>query len=458
MTGADIRGLLTDIPDRENQPAIFDPDGGPRWTRAALREAAAEWSVALAAPSPGLVFLLCRNEASSIATLLGAIQAGHAVALLDPASASASFDRMTEAFRPDFIVDGEAVRAIPKSRTEPISGDLAVMLSTSGTTGSLKFVRLSAANLAANADQIIAALGMSAEDVGAAHLPMHYSYGLSVITSHLRVGGAVHLWSDTVTDPAFWTAAGRAGVTQFPGVPFHYNFLARGDLANLVPPTLRTFTQAGGALAPRLQSRMAERAAAIGGRFFVMYGQTEAAPRMTTLPHDGLTEKLGSVGPALPGGRLRVIGEDGRELAAGEVGQVIYEGPNVMLGYAEGRDDLALGDVMGGRLETGDLGLLDAEGYLTLTGRTKRFAKLHGLRIGLDEVEARFAAAGEVAALEKGDKILLFTTASEAAAALVPTVAAEYKIQAMSLAVRPVEALPRKPSGKVDYAALEALA
>ena len=110
---------------------------------------------------------------------------------------------------------------------------------------------------------------------------------------------------------------------------------------------------------------------------------------------------------------------------------MIYEGPNVMLGYAESRDDLALGDVREGRLETGDLGVLDAESYLTLTGRAKRFAKLHGLRIGLDEVEARFAAAGEVAAFEKGDKIPLFTTAFAAATALVPTVAAEYKIQAM---------------------------
>jgi acyl-CoA synthetase (AMP-forming)/AMP-acid ligase II len=187
-----------------------------------------------------------------------------------------------------------------------------------------------------------------------------------------------------------------------------------------------------------------------------MYGQTEAAPRMTTLPYDRLAEKLGSVGVALAGGRLRILDEDDRPVPPGDSGQVVYEGPNVMLGYAEARADLALGDRMGGRLATGDLGRLDDEGFLFLTGRLKRFAKLYGLRISLDEVEARFRAAGEVAAIDRKDKIVLFTPAPEAISALVSEVSGEYNLPTNSFSVRSVEELPRKSSGKVDYASLDA--
>ena len=467
-------GLLPVIPDREDAPAVFARSGEPLWTRCELRAQVLGWAEDLAASSPGLVFLLCQNGPDSLAALYGGIAAGHAVALLDAGVSPSGLAALTAGFQPDLVVSPQALdlqgfarrpdragqmvlassAAAPRS---PIAEGLAVLLSTSGTTGSQKFVRLAARNLIANADQIAAALAMAADDVGIAHLPFHYSYGLSVVTSHLRIGAAVHLWDDSVTIPEFWESVGRSGGTQFPGVPFHYNFLARGDLSKVAPASVRTFTQAGGALAPRLQSRMHEMTSALGGAFYVMYGQTEAAPRMGTLPPGRLPEKLGSVGPALSGGRFSIVGEDGAPVPPGTTGLVVYEGPNVMLGYAERRDDLALGDVMGGRLETGDLGSLDSEGYLTLTGRAKRFAKLHGLRLSLEEVEARFRDAAEVAAIERGDKILLFTASPEPVSALVPIVAAEYKVMSSNFGVRPVPDIPRKASGKVDYGALEAL-
>ena len=467
-------GLLPVIPDREDAPAVFARSGEALWTRREFRAHLLDWAGDLVAPAPSLVFLLCQNGPDSLAALYGAIAAGHAVALLDAGVSESGLVALAAAFQPDFIIsprpfalEGFAARrpgtgptvltsvhAAPRS---PLADGLSVLLSTSGTTGSQKFVRLAARNLVANADQIASALRMTADDVGVAHLPFHYSYGLSVVTSHLRIGAALHLWDDSVTIPEFWESVGRSGGTQFPGVPFHYNFLARGDLSKVVPVSMRTFTQAGGALAPRLQSRMHEMTSALGAAFYVMYGQTEASPRMATLPPERLQEKLGSVGPALPGGRFSIVGEDGAPAPPGSAGLVVYEGPNVMLGYAERRTDLALGDVMGGRLETGDLGSLDAEGYLTLTGRAKRFAKLHGLRLSLEEVEARFRDAAEVAAIERGDKILLFTASPESVSALVPTVAAEYKVMSSNFGVRPVPDLPRKASGKVDYGALEAL-
>jgi acyl-coenzyme A synthetase/AMP-(fatty) acid ligase len=433
------------------------------------------WAAALETPEPQLAIVLCRNDAATVAAILGALAAGHAVGLLDGETSASQLDRIATAFSPEILIapatridlasvggwsetGGLFVGKGKEGSGGSIHPDHAILLSTSGTTGSSKFVRLSAANIVANADQIAEALDISADDVASAHLPLHYSYGMSVLTSHLRVGGGAHLWPDSTTVPEFWTATARARVSHFPGVPFHYDFLARADLPKLIPESLRTFTQAGGALSPRLQSRMHEKAVSVGGRFYVMYGQTEASPRMTTLPWDMLPVKVGSVGKALNAGRLLVIDDAGVPLPAGEVGKIVYEGPNVMLGYAEIRADLSLGDVTGGRLDTGDLGRLDGDGYLTLTGRAKRFAKLHGLRLGLDEVEARFAQVAEVAAVDRGDRILIFTAEPELVSSLLPVVASEYKIMAANLRLRAVENLPRKPSGKIDYAALEILA
>jgi acyl-CoA synthetase (AMP-forming)/AMP-acid ligase II len=466
------RALLPLIPDRESQIAVFSAAGEALWTRSELRAKAQAWVERLATPRPQLIFLACRNEPPVLAALLGALAARHAIALLDAEAPFETLARLVLEFRPYFVISsskldlGRGFRSISDDgglfvavggadESPPINPDLAILLSTSGTTGSSKFVRLSSQNVRKNAAQISAALGITGTDVAAAHLPLHYSYGLSVITSHLQEGAGVHLLDGSITTPEFWDAIRRSGATHFPGVPFHYDFLARADLGKMLPPSLRTFTQAGGALAPRMQRRMHEKLSEIGGSLFVMYGQTEAAPRMTTLPADRLSDKLGSVGKALVDGRLAVIDENGRPLPAGEVGRIVYEGPNVMMGYAVKRSDLALGDEMSGRLDTGDLGRLDDDGYLTITGRANRFAKLYGLRIGLDEVEARFGGAGEVAAVDGGDRILLFTTSPDLVAALVSTVAAEYKIMSANFVVRQIDEIPRKANGKVDYQRLD---
>ncbi|GAB3865821.1 hypothetical protein GCM10027610_116700 [Dactylosporangium cerinum] len=184
-------------------------------------------------------------------------------------------------------------------------------------------------------------------------------------------------------------------MTSLALVPSQYEMLRRLRFDPWRYPSLRTLTQAGGRLRAELVRDFHDRMASAGGRLFVMYGQTEAAPRLTTLPADRLAEKLGSVGPAVPGGRLTVRLEDGTETTEpGVVGEVLYRGPNVMMGYAETAADLARGDEQGGLLETGDLGHLDEEGYLFIDGRLKRFGKVFGVRLNLDDIE-RLAAAGD---------------------------------------------------------------
>jgi acyl-coenzyme A synthetase/AMP-(fatty) acid ligase len=464
MSHLTCEGLLPDLVGDGRQPAIFTGGGDLALTHADLRREVADWRHRLSHNDPQLVFLFCRNAPETVCALLGAVAAGHAVALLDSMAPADVSRRLVDHYQPDILIGAPGssgageVLVLRQSGLQPLwsrSGAI-VLLSTSGTTGSPKFVRLSAASLAANARQISAALGIGPDDVALAHLPIHYSYGLSVVTSHLLSGAAVHLWSESITVPEFWAAADRVGGSHMPGVPFHYNFLARANIPALAPQSLRNFTQAGGPLDLRLQMKLHAMIDSLGGRFYVMYGQTEAGPRITTLPHERLPEKLGSVGPALSGGRITVLGGDGAPLSSGASGAVIYEGPNVMLGYAENRADLGRGDDMKGRLETGDIGYLDAEGFLFLTGREKRISKLYGLRINLADVEARFGAT-DVAALEGRDKIILFTPDPDRVRAELSAIAAAYKLPTASFSVRGLSELPRLASGKTDYQALKEL-
>ncbi len=320
-------------------------------------------------------------------------------------------------------------------------------------------MRLSRAAVIANARAIADGLGIGPGEIAPTSLPLHYSYGLSVLTSHLVAGATVMLTNDGLLTEAFWTACRAHRVTSLAGVPYSYLMLRRIDLAKVAPPTLTTFTQAGGRLDPALVRQYDGVARARGGRLFVMYGQTEATARIAILPPAELPARAGAVGRAIAGGALS-IDVDGRAAEPGEVGEVVYRGPNVMMGYAEQRADLARGDELGGELRTGDLGYLDADGTLWITGRSRRIAKVFGLRLNLDELEAlaRAAAPGrDIAAIGDGDRVAVFVVGADAAQAQIvrQALVARLGIHPTGVIVAPTAALPRLASGKIDYPALQ---
>ena len=333
----------------------------------------------------GLIFLFGRNDVSTLIGLLAGWAARQPVALIDPDLPRDALARLVETYRPEillgagwsnvgydiFSLQGEltpAAHVSSQRSQEPIHPDLALLLSTSGSTGSPKFVRLSFDAVSANARQISEALAITPEDIGIAHLPLHYSYGLSIITSHLVSGAAVSLMNGKVTELTFWRQIGDDGGTHFPGVPFHYTVLDRLGIKRLAPASITTFTQAGGHLDHQTRLRCYEAISARGGRFYVMYGQTEAGPRMTTLQSDEFPDHSTSVGRALRDGLLSILGEEGSPEAPGVEGHVVYHGPNVMMGYATSRSGLSVPDLLGGRLETGDRGFLSADGFLDSDG------------------------------------------------------------------------------------------
>jgi acyl-CoA synthetase (AMP-forming)/AMP-acid ligase II len=370
-----------------------------------------------------LLFLPMPTTVPAIARYLAALRTGTPVVLLDP--------------------DADHTELIARYATDEVHPDLALLLTTSGSTGSPKLVRLSRSAVLANAAQVAESLGVTGDDVAITTLPLFYSYGLSVLHSHLLTGATVVLERTGLMQRDFWAAVDRFRVTSLAFVPYQYEMLRRLRFDPAAHPSVRTVTQAGGRLRAELITDFAQRMAAAGGRMFVMYGQTEAAPRMATLPPDRLAEKLGSVGLAMPGATFAI-----------EDDEVVYRGPNVMMGYAESGADLARGDEQGGVLRTGDLGRLDDEGFLFITGRIKRMGKVFGVRINLDDVEREFP----VAAVAGDDKLHVFAEglAADEARALRTKIAEWLGTHFSGVDVRGIDALPLLPNGKTDYRALEA--
>lgn len=410
-----------------------------------------------------LILIQIENSLASVLAYVAALEAGHAVLPVDPSLAPDRVEQLVAAYAPEVILNAASedpktwmkTSSSPADRA-PLHEDLSLLLLTSGSTGSPKAVRLSRAAVAANCRGIVSALAIAPTSRAAGHLPLSYSYGLSVLHSHLQAGAAVVLAPGGLLDRAFWPLMARAAVDTFPGVPYHYAMLNRLNLDRLGVPALRHFTQAGGAMATADLRRWAGIAAARGGSFTVMYGQTEAAPRMTVLDPAEADDHPGSVGKPLPGGSIAIVDARGAPVPVGETGEVLYRGPNVMMGRAASRADLAHGDSQGGVLATGDLGHLDAEGFLFLTGRKGNFVKICGLRVNLQAVEDAAGAHGAVAARQSGDHLILWTEApgDDTRQAMKVAVAAETGLPAAFIQCRFCAALPRHSNGKLNRAGL----
>ncbi len=447
--------FLVDADDR--RPALMDDTSIAWLSYGDLKILARQWRDQLAGPK-GLVFLFVHNDIDSVAALLGGHAAGHAVALFDPAMSTELRSRLVRLYSPDWIVDAQAAPQIERTVgcSSSLHAGVAVLLSTSGSTGSPKLVRLTTDNLSRNAHAIGEALNIGEDDVACGHLPLHYSFGLSVITSHLLRGARIRITALGFMDRAFWPAMREAEISHLPGVPFHFNILQKLGYRRLNIPSLKSLAQAGGFLNVEARREAHTFMESSGGRFYVMYGQTEAAPRMTTLTHEAFSQAPGSVGTPLPGCHVSIKDAD----AQGH-GEVVFDGPNVMMGYAECRDDLTRGDDLCGQLVTGDIGYLDDGGRLTLTGRSKRFGKIYGLRVNLDEIEAFANEITEVAVTQIDDSLIVHmielespTNTNEKWQMLLESLKRRYTLPAASYQVEYIVSMPFTERGKIDYAKL----
>lgn len=444
---------LLDVARDGERVAVVDADAGMRLTYAELDRAANAFGRAFRHHGRALVIVFANNSAGFAIAYTATLLRGHAVALFDAALDPQRKSEVVALYRPAFVVDCAAgstpvVQALGVGPS--VHEDLALLLSTSGSTGSAKLVRLSRGAVLSNARAIAQSLSIAPGAVAPTSLRPSYSYGLSVLHSHWVAGATVVFTRHGIVTREFWQAFSAHRCTSFAGVPFAYEALVKLRMDVRPPKTLMQMTQAGGRLATPIAERFHAAMVARGGAFTVMYGQTEATARMSVLPSHDFGKKKGSAGRAIPGGSFAIEADD----------EVVYRGPSVMMGYATVPEDLEKGDELGGVLRTGDLGALDGDGFLTLTGRKKRIAKVYGNRYNLDEVEELARAACPVAALARDERVVVFCegASNETLARVRRLVADGLGVHGDAVDARPIAALPQTPNGKMDYSSLDRVA
>jgi acyl-coenzyme A synthetase/AMP-(fatty) acid ligase len=420
-----------------------------------------------------LVFCLCENVLGCVIGYLSFIIHKVPVVMLDGNKTSDIIFELIDRYQPNYIwVSDERKDIIGIHKVlykrygfslvvldcnkRCVNSELALLLTTSGSTGSPKLVRLSYENIQANAESIAAYLQLSADERPITSLPMHYSYGLSVINSHFISGATILLTDKSIAQKEFWDFAREQRATSMAGVPYTYEMLKRLRFFRMSLPDMKVLTQAGGKLSSNLVKEYLDNAKLSDKKFVVMYGQTEATARMSYLPFESASDKAGSIGIAIPGGTFGLIDDSGCEITESDKdGELIYSGKNVSLGYADCKEDLIKGDENNGKLYTGDIARRDADGFYYITGRKKRFIKVYGNRVSLDAAEQIVkVVTASCACVGIDDKMLIYITDSTKSDQIRNLLSEKTGLNSRAFEVRVIEEIPKNTSGKVLYSNL----
>lgn len=461
--------------DKYKRNTAVITDRGERLTYSELNDEAKRFAKAM--PEKGLLFCLCENRLGSLVAHVSCLDNHIPIVLLDGSKGKTVIQSLVELYQPEYlwlnkekagVYSGEIVyefasfvllkmhyaESVDKPTIHP---DLALCLTTSGSTGSPKFVRLSEKNVLSNAESIAEYLQIDENERPVTTLPSYYSYGVSVINSHLIKGATLLLTEGTVAQREFWNFMKEQKATSIAGVPYTYEMLKMMRFFRMDLPYLKTMTQAGGKLNKDIVKEYIEYAKKTGKKFFVMYGQTEATARMSYLPFENAMEKCASIGIAIPRGKFSLIDVNGNPIDEPDVdGELVYVGPNVSLGYAERRADLARGDENHGELHTGDVARKDAEGFYYITGRLKRFVKVWGNRCNLDAIEQMVKSiTTNCACAGVDDKISVFVTKEGFDEQIIQMLSEKTGLNRKAFEVRTIESIPKSSSGKIQYAELQ---
>ncbi len=421
-----------------------------------------------------VLMLLCDNSMESISTYLAALQKGIIPLMVNSSMPEDLLFSIYDKYKPAYVfmnkeiqkffptchcireVSGYTLFQADSVEDYPVNDDLALLLTTSGSTGSPKLVRQSYKNIQSNASSIARYLDIQESDTAVTTLPLNYTYGLSIINSHMERGASIAVTNKTFFDKSFWEFCNRYKVTNFGGVPYSYDILQTIGFEQIQIPSLRYITQAGGKLHEEKVKNMVSVCEAKGIKFIIMYGQTEATARMSYLPWEKTREKSASIGIAIPDGRFVLEDDHGNEITtADRIGELVYYGPNVTLGYAESYMDLCKGDEFNGVLHTGDLAKCDTEGFYYIVGRNKRFIKLFGNRVSLDEAEQLLAKNHYFCVCGgKDDCLTIYTIEQGKDEEILDYISRVMGFHKNAFEVKYIKEIPRNQSGKVDYSSL----
>lgn len=467
-----------EMKEYKNNLALID-DQGNQMTYEELDDFCVELGNKI--PERTLVFCFCENTIGSVCGYIGCLKNHIVPVLLDAHMEKTLQENLIRIYNPGYLYVPESMGELfvemqsiwegkgyilyktRRKKEYKLYPELGLLLTTSGSTGSPKFVRQSYKNIQANAEQIAEYLRIKEGDRPITTLPMNYTYGLSIINSHLLCGATILLTKRTLMERQFWSFFKEQKATTFGGVPYTYEILKKLRFFSMDLPSLCYMTQAGGKLSPELHREFAEYAMEKSKQFIVMYGQCEATARMAYLPADKSLEKYGSMGIAIPGGKLKLIGVEGKEITEADVvGELVYYGPNVTLGYAECEEDLEKGDERDGRLETGDMAKRDQEGYYYIVGRKKRFLKIYGNRVNLDELERMLKAHMisqdcECACSGIDDHLYAFITIDDEKVrkSVKHFLSEKTGLNSAAFHVKTISCIPKNEAGKTLYLKLE---
>ena len=432
--------MVFDIDTYGSKLAII-ADDGRKLTYAELGELVSERSHSL--QRGVLQFCLCKNTIESIVEYLACLEAGAPVVMLDASKDAETIENLRQIYKPGI------------TKCHP---DLAVCLTTSGSTGSPKLVRLTLRNIMANAESIAQYLRIDTNERPITMLPMYYSYGLSIINSHLLKGATILLTDKSYAQRELWNFLRENEATSMSGVPYTWEMLRRLRFMRMDLPSVKTMTQAGGKLNAEIALEYIRWAKSVGKQFIVMYGQTEATARMSYLPWERAEEKYASIGVAIPGGEFSLESDQDSAFSNQPItsGELVYKGQNVSMGYAECAEDLMKGDENHGVLHTGDMARVDEDGFYYITGRKKRFVKVWGNRCNLDQVEQLVKPITTTCACAGiDDHITVFVTKEGLEKEIKDLLASKTGLNPIAFAVKVIEAIPVKDSGKIDYQLLQ---
>lgn len=427
-----------------------------------------------------LVFVLCNDTLGNIFSYIAMLKVGSVPAMLKSDLDFEMFSDLYEKYKPKYLfLPTSDVSKFNEITTEivhevfsytliktkyfdveyEIHQDLALLLTTSGSTGSPKFVRQSYKNIESNTKSIVEYLKITSAEKPITTLPANYTYGLSIINSHISVGATILVTNKSIMQKEFWEFFKKYEATSFGGVPYTYEILKKLRFFKMELPSLKTMTQAGGKLLPKLHEEFSNFAKENNQNFVVMYGQCEATARMAYLPHEKNLEKIGSMGIAIPYGKLELIDLNQNIIQETHItGELRYIGENVTLGYAESLEDLAKGDERNGVLITGDMAYFDEDGYFFIDGRKKRFLKIFGNRVNLDEVERLLKAEFldvECACSGVDDKLFIYTTNEQLKDVMKKYISAKTKINPVAIKTYYIKEIPKNEAGKTLYSKLE---
>jgi len=355
-----------------------------------------------------LILILASNTVESIIGYVAFIRSKNTSILLDKSFKTSYVEKITKVYKPNYIFcpknyfnnikenyvilsfqDYVLVRT-NYNKHKKINKKNLLLLSTSGTTQNPKFVRLSNLNLYYNTNNIIKYLKINFKHTTITTMPMAYSYGLSIINTHLLSGSKIVVNNKTIFEREFWTKLHKYKITSFGGVPEFYEQLKKLKFEKFHLPDLKYVTQAGGKIEKGLLKYFGNICKEKKIKFITMYGQTEASPRMSYLGWNNFFTKLGSIGKALDGSYFKILKKNGEYTNKPFVnGELIFFGKNVSLGYSNSLSDLYKDDINNGKLFTGDLAYKDVNGYFYITGRKNRISKIFGIRFNLDDIQSQ---------------------------------------------------------------------